>query len=143
MNQDKKPTEIIVDPKRVDVLPPEATIEYEEEVKPEGQGPKSQEYGHLHVLSTSWFARVLCLIFFLLSLAGLAFSLIVFLGCSFYALIRLLTGDPQWADTLKTFAFGLASGLIFSFCFLVGVFSPGWALCMGIAYISFAKNKLK
>lgn len=135
MDEDKKPTKIVVDPKRVEVLPSEAGVEHEEEVKHE-----AKDQGHLHVLSKSWFARILCLIFFILSLLGLAFSFVIFLVCLLNALIRLFTNDPDWADTLKTFASGLLSGLVFTFCFLVGIFSPSWALFMGIAYTSLAKK---
>lgn len=136
MDQDKKPTEIVVDPKRVDILPSEADVEYEEEVE-----EKPAHHEHLHALSNSWYARILCLIFFLLSLLGLAFSLVIFVICLLDALIRLFSNDPNWAKKLKTFAIGLLSGLVFAFCFLVGIFSPSWALFIAMNYTSLAYMK--
>jgi hypothetical protein len=140
VNQDNEPTEIIADPNRVKVLPPSATIEYEEEVDSEGEDQESLLHEHLHAFSNSWIVRVLCLILFLLSLAGLAFSFVIFLGCAFYAFIRLLRNDPQWAVTLKWFASGLIYGLVGSFCLFVGIFSPGRAAYLASAYAAIAKR---
>lgn len=136
MDSDKKPTEIIADPKRVDVLPSEENVESKEKANNE-----AKDQGQIYDLSQSWYARILCLIFFLLTLLGLFFSFAIFVICLLVAIVRVFSDDPNWAKSLKTFAIGLLSGLVFAFCFLVGIISPTWALFLATNYLSLAYMK--